>query len=125
MAAAVRGLKSGLTMGLHERSIWRRAWVVSAVVMVMFLAALVESGLWAATYLAVGSISGIEQALYFSTVTYTTLGFGDLVLDDRWRLLSSFEAANGVIIFGWSTALIFAAVQRVYFHDLDVAPPRA
>lgn len=49
-----------------------------------------------------------------STVTFTTLGFGDITLDENWRLLSSFEAANGLLMFGWSTALIFAAVQWVY-----------
>lgn len=52
--------------------------------------------------------------LYFSTVTYTTLGFGDVVMEPGWRLLSSFQAANGIIMFGWTTALIVAAVQFVY-----------
>ena len=71
--------------------------------------------MWAATYLALGAISGLERALYFSTVTYTTLGYGDVVMQEGQRLLSSFEAANGIIMFGWTTALIFALVQRVYF----------
>ncbi len=87
---------------------------MAAVVLMMFLASLVEAGLWAATYLAVGAISGLERALYFSTVTYTTLGFGDVVLEEGWRLLSSLQAANGIIMFGWTTAVIVAAVQRVY-----------
>ena len=47
-------------------------------------------------------------------MTFTTLGFGDITLDENWRLVSSFEAANGLLMFGWSTALIFAAVQWVY-----------
>ena len=53
-----------------------------------------------------------EEALYFSTVTYTTLGYGDVILDERWRLLGSFEAANGIVMFGWTTALIFVAIRR-------------
>jgi Ion channel len=46
--------------------------------------------------------------------TFSTLGFGDITLAKHWRLLSSFEAANGMLMFGWSTALVFAAVQWIY-----------
>jgi Ion channel len=46
--------------------------------------------------------------------TFTTLGYGDITLDKDWRLLSSFEAANGLLMFGWSTALVFTAVQWIY-----------
>lgn len=125
MATALRWLTWALRRGTYARSHVRRAMHVAAVALVMFLAALAESGIWAITYLLVGALSGIEDALYFSTVTYTTLGFGDIVLDDRWRLLSAFEAANGIIMFGWSTALIFAAVQRVYFHEVTVGSRQA
>ena len=48
-------------------------------------------------------------------VTFTTLGYGDVLLDEEWRLLASFEAANGIIIFGWTTAIIIAIVQQQYF----------
>ena len=51
-------------------------------------------------------------------VTFTTLGYGDLVLTGEWRLLASFEeAANGTIMFGWTTAVIVAMVHRVYFQS--------
>ena len=56
----------------------------------------------------------LEKTLYFSMVTFTTLGYGEIVLGEQWRLLASFEAANGIIIFGWTTAIVVAAVQRVY-----------
>ncbi len=69
---------------------------------------------YAILYVVLGVLSGMEPALYFSTVTFTTLGYGDVVLDPRWRLLASFEAANGIIMFGWTTAIVIAAVQRVY-----------
>jgi hypothetical protein len=48
-------------------------------------------------------------------VTFTTLGYGDVLLDERWRLMAAFEAANGIIIFGLTTAVVVAVVQRVYF----------
>jgi hypothetical protein len=90
---------------------------VAEIVLLMFLASVLEVLVWAVTYLAVNGIQGFEQALYFSMVTFTTLGYGDIVLDERWRLLSSFEAANGIIMFGWTTAVVIAAVQRVYFGE--------
>ena len=72
---------------------------------------------WAMLYRLIGAVGSTEEALYFSTTTFTTLGFGDITLDDQWRLLSSFEGANGLLMFGWSTALIFAAVQKVYGYE--------
>jgi hypothetical protein len=80
----------------------------------MFLAMIVEVWLWAGLYLVIGALETLEEALYFSTVTFSTLGYGDVVLDNSWRLLGSFEAANGLFLFGWSTALVFAVIQRLH-----------
>ena len=94
-----------------------RIFLVSGIVIMMFLASVMEVCVWALTYLALNAIEGFERALYFSMVTFTTLGYGDVVLVERWRLLSSFEAANGIIMFGWTTAIVIAAVQRIYFKE--------
>jgi voltage-gated potassium channel Kch len=101
------------------RSIKRltRIYLVSGVVILMFLASLVEVLVWAITFLSLNAIEGFERALYFSMVTFTTLGYGDVVLAEQWRLLGSFEAANGIIMFGWTTAIVIAAVQRIYFSE--------
>ena len=61
-----------------------------------------------------GVLQNLETALYFSMVTYTTLGYGDITLDEQWRLLSAFQAVNGLVIAGWSTALLFALIQKIY-----------
>jgi hypothetical protein len=92
-----------------ERLFW-----VSGTVLLMFLASVAEVFVWAVTYLIVNAIEGAEQAFYFSMVTYTTLGYGDVLLAERWRVLGSFEAANGIIMFGWTTAVVVAAVHRLY-----------
>ena len=94
-----------------------RVYRVSSIVMLMFIAALLEVLVYALTYLSLNAVEGMEKALYFSMVTFTTLGYGEIVLDEHWRLLASFEAANGIIMFGWTTAIVIAAVQRVYFRD--------
>ena len=94
-----------------------RVLSVGRVVLIMYLIAIIEVLIWAAAYLAFDMIEGFEKAVYFSAVTFTTLGYGDVVLDGSRRLLSSLEAINGIIMFGWSTAIVIAAVQRVYFRQ--------
>jgi hypothetical protein len=59
-----------------------------------------------------------EEAIYFSFVTFTTLGYGDITLPEIWRILSGFEALNGVLLIGWSTAMLFAVVQRTWKDTL-------
>ena len=90
---------------------------VAEIVLLMFLVSVVEVLVWAVAYLALDAIEGLERACYFSMVTFTTLGYGEIVLDERWRLLASFEAANGIIMFGWTTAIVVASVQRVYLGE--------
>ena len=116
MELMLRGIKkhrTGLKTWLRKTRIY---WVVTTI-LVMFVVALLEALAWACVYLAFGALKGLEQALYFSLVTFTTLGYGEIVLDERWRLLASFEAANGIIMFGWSTAIVMAVVHRVYLAD--------
>ncbi len=115
----------GMVLVLHDfkqhrtglRALLRRTRIywVATTILILFVVALLETLAWAAAYLALGALKDLEQALYFSTVTFTTLGYGEIVLDERWRLLASFEAANGIIMFGWTTAIVVATVQRVYF----------
>lgn len=102
---------------IHPGNRLRRLSLVSGVVILMFLASVLEVLVWAVTYLALNAIEGLEKALYFSMVTFTTLGYGEIVLGEQWRLLSSFEAANGIIMFGWTTAIVIAVVQRIYFGE--------
>ena len=72
----------------------KRLSLVSGVVILMFLASVLEVLVWAITYLALNAIQGLEKALYFSMVTFTTLGYGEIVLDEQWRLLASFESSE-------------------------------
>lgn len=94
-----------------------RARKIGGITLLMFFLSVVEIWLWAGVYMLVGAFEKAEEALYFSTVSFTTLGYGDVLLDEKWRLMGAFEAANGIIIFGLTTAAVVAALQRVYFSD--------
>jgi hypothetical protein len=74
---------------------------------------LAEMGLWAVVFELCGEFPGFPAAFYHSAVNYTTLGYGDVVMSARWRLLGPLEASDGMLMFGVSTALIFAVVQRL------------
>ncbi|MDK1494640.1 potassium channel family protein [Sinorhizobium sp. 7-81] len=87
------------------------AWIIYLIVPIVL-----DVGLWAAFYYFAQALPNFEDALYFSTVTFTTVGYGDIVLGRDWRQVATFEAVNGWIIFGWATALMMAVIQRLYFH---------
>jgi len=57
--------------------------------------------------------SSFSEALYFSFVTFTTLGYGDITLSSNWRLLSGIEAINGIMLIGWSTAMMYSLIQQI------------
>jgi hypothetical protein len=90
-----------------------RSSLVAFVVLLLCYATLAESAIWAKFYVFVGAIPTLEEALYFSTVTFTTLGYGDVTVGNEWRLLAALQAANGIIIFGWTTAIVVALLQHV------------
>ena len=92
--------------------------VVSAFVLWMFVAHLIEMAAWAVLYRWLDIFDSMETAFYFSSVTYTTLGYGDIVPEVHWRLLATLEAANGFILFGWTTALVFAVLRELGQHFL-------
>jgi len=90
------------------------SFLIAFTVLWFSLAHLVEITLWATTYMVFEQFPNFETALYFSAVTFTTLGYGDVVLDEAWRLLSSFEAINGIILVGWTTAIIIGVSRHVF-----------
>jgi len=89
--------------------------VVSVWIVLLHLA---EISVWAVFYLWRDAMPDLPSALYFSAVTYTTTGYGDLVLVEGWRLLGAVEALTGILMCGWSTGFFFAIVNRLY----EVAP---
>lgn len=98
--------------------VWMRALLGFAVVVVMLHT--VEIMVWAVAYRALvplEELASLEAAVYFSFVTFTTLGYGDVTLGEETRLLSGIEALNGILLVGWTTAMLFAIVQRGWQHE--------
>ena len=94
---------------------------LSVTVLGVFLTHVLEIWIWAVVFLWTGEMQNLESALYFSTVTFTTVGYGDVTLSEDWRLLGSVESANGMLLFGWSTAFIFEVMRYVWKIDANGA----
>lgn len=76
----------------------------------------IEILVWAGAYIVVAGeeLGSFETAVYFSAVTFTTLGYGDITLSSEWRLLSGFAAINGIVLIGWTTAFLYAVMQKIW-----------
>jgi hypothetical protein len=95
---------------------WRLGaeFLVARMVGGLLLVHLAEAIVWALFFLLGGLLPDLETAVYFSLTSYTTVGYGDLVLKDEWRLLGPIEAAVGILMLGWSTGLLVALITRIY-----------
>ena len=93
----------------------RSLWIITSTVIVLISLHALQILVWAIAYLSlttVDELETLESAIYFSFVTFTTLGYGDITLGGHWRILSGIQALNGIMLVGWTTALLFAVVQR-------------
>jgi hypothetical protein len=86
--------------------------VMIATVTVLMIAHLAEVLVWSLIYAAIDVAPEGADLMYFAFVNYTTLGYGDVTPVERWRLLGPMTAMNGVLMFGWSTAVIFEVLRR-------------
>ncbi len=104
-----------ITPFIHEKS--GRGWkviVLTITVLGIFTSHTAQVWLWAAFYIYVGSFTSLEEGLYFSVTTFSTVGYGDLIIEEKWRLIAGIQSANGLMLFGWSTAFIFEVMSRLY-----------
>jgi hypothetical protein len=100
--------------------------LLASTAMVLVVLHAIEICIWALSYkvlVPVGELPSFEAAAYFSFVTFTTLGYGDITLSEGWRLLSGIQALNGILLVGWSTAVLFATVQRIWQGLLSTQAP--
>ena len=87
--------------------------LLAAVMLLTLLGNFAQMIIWALLFLLLGEFDDFQTALYHSGVNFVTLGYGDIVMSERWRLLGPLEGANGILMFGVSTAIMTAAVMDV------------
>jgi len=108
-------------LGRAGVNFWSDLWIVTLAISFAFAAHLVDIALWAVLFVICGEFPALGTAYYHSAVNYTTLGYGDLIMTPSWRMLGPLEAADGMLMFGVSTAIIFALTLRLIqarFMDL-------
>jgi hypothetical protein len=96
---------------LHRHDFGKSVAMVTTV-LGLFLIHTFEIWIWAGLFFTINAITPFQDALYFSTVTFSTVGYGDVIVGPQWRLLASLEAINGFILIGWSTAYLVSASTR-------------
>ena len=101
----MRGLKESKRLG---RSYSGDAFILARAMVILFLGHVVQIALWAVPFRLYGEFESFDVAFYHSAVNYASLGYGDIVMSDGWRVVGALEAASGVLMFGVSTATFFA-----------------
>ena len=109
-SAALNRYQGWLSRGVTG---FRQSFALALIVFWMALALSASVCLWAFAFLAVGEFQTLEESLYFSLVSFTTLGFGDVLVSKDWRILSGITAANGLILFSLLTAVLFEFTTMV------------
>ena len=100
---------------------WRDVGIVASATLLVLTAHLVEITIWAFVFVFCGEFARFASAFYHSAMNYTTLGYGDVVMTPSWKLFGPLEAADGMLMFGVSTAIIVSVIQlsvRTRFHDI-------
>ena len=121
VSATVNFVRFEKKIGRTGRSFWLDVAIVNLAMSIALVAHLAEIALWAVLFVICGEFSEFGVAYYHSAVNYTTLGYGDLIMSPAWKLLGPLEAADGMLMFGVSTAIIFALILHLIqlrFADL-------
>jgi hypothetical protein len=121
VVASVRRMSASRPRATPRRHL-TLAMVVAA--SLLMLAHCAEVGVWAAFYALAGVVPADGDPLYFAFVNFTTLGYGDIVPVSRWRLIGPITAMNGIMLFGLSTAALFAVLQKAMMQLRIIEPDR-
>jgi hypothetical protein len=112
--AIMHRVRAGKTLVRHVRYPSVHAVLLIAIVgLLLTLLHGIEAGMWTEAYLVLGAIGSERDAMLYSLDSFTTRGASDVLLDPEWRLMGALEAADGMLLFGISTAFVFAIFQRV------------
>jgi hypothetical protein len=100
-------------------------WMIVRVVYGLLLLHILQIIVWAACYLWSGCFRDFQTSFYYSATCYSTVGFGDVIPPEEWRVLGAIEAVTGVLMFGWSTGVLFSVVNHLQGRFHGPRPPDA
>jgi hypothetical protein len=123
MMPMVHFVRYELRLGRAGVRFWKDIAIVTGATLVALAAHLVAIATWALVFSLCGEFSQLAEAVYHSGLNYTTLGDSDAVISPSWRLLVPLEGANGMLMFGVSTAMLFAIIQRLIQTKLGESSP--
>ena len=114
--ALLNFLRRRMRLNKFHENLWVATGALSGGMLIVFVGHLLQVGLWALLFVGLGEFESYAPAFYHSMVNFTSLGYGDLVMSEDWRLLGAMEAAGGILMFGVSTgvglAVVTALIQR-------------
>jgi hypothetical protein len=113
LGATVNFVRHEKRLGRMGTGLWIDLAIIALAISFMFVAHLMEIAVWATLFILCGEFKEFGIAYYHSAVNYTTLGYGDIVMSPSWRLLGPLEAADGALLFGVSTAMVFTVILRL------------
>ena len=89
-------------------------YVISITLLILFAGHLLQIAIWAILFIYLGEFTDFSTAFYHSTVNFASLGYGDIVMSEKWRLLGALEASNGVLMFGLSAGTMLAVMTNLF-----------
>ncbi len=110
----IKRLRAGLDSGFMAR--FR---ITGFVLLVLFVGHLLQFASWALLFVFLGEFQDYATAFYHSSVNFTSLGYGDIVMSERWRLLGGIEAANGVLMFGLTASSLLAVMNNLFLKHSE------
>jgi hypothetical protein len=113
LATLIAILRAGFAARWREGSAYRRGAVILFTVFGLVLLHSLEIWVYAILFLGLGQFQDLETALYFSTASFSTIGYGDVVIDHQHRLVAAIEGANGFLLIGWSTAFLVSVTAKM------------
>ena len=91
-------------------------YVISMVLVMLFAGHLLQVAIWAMLFMYLGEFTDFLTAFYHSSVNFASLGYGDIVMSEKWRLLGALEASNGVLMFGLSAGTLLSVMTNLFSH---------
>ena len=110
----VKHFQNRLDAGKLTSNSMGEARILSVIMIFLFAGHLLQFATWAVVFMQLGEFQDFPTAFYHSAVNFTSLGYGDIVMSEEWRLLGGLEAANGVLMFGLSAGLILSVMNGLF-----------